>query len=99
MRRIRGAVLVLHIGDLLLADAVLAGAGAAHGDGAVGEAGGESFGGVDLVGVAHVDKRAHMKIAVGDMAEDRGDEACRAAGQDSERSRARAGRRQGPPRR
>jgi len=71
----RRPVLVLHIGDLFLADAVFAGAGATHGDGAVGEAGGEGFGRVDLMAVAHVDERAHMEIAVADMADDRGDQA------------------------
>src|SRR5271170_3286909 len=37
------AVLLVHIGALFLADAVLAGAGAAHCDGAMGETGSEAF--------------------------------------------------------
>ena len=69
------AVLLFHVGALLLADAVLAGAGAAHGDGAMGETGGEAFRRVDLGRVRHVDERAHVEIAVADVADDRRDEA------------------------
>ena len=68
-------VLVLHIGDLFLADPMLAGAGAAHGDGAVRQAGGKSIRRLDFARIAHVDERAHVEIAVADMADDRRDEA------------------------
>lgn len=44
-----GAPLILHIGDLLLADSVFAGARAAHRDGAVGEAGGKGVSRLDLL--------------------------------------------------
>ena len=70
-------MLFFHIGQLLLANSVFAGAGAAHGDGAMGEAGSEGFRGVDLGRIAHVDERAHVEIAVADMADDRRDEAAR----------------------
>src|ERR1700722_15243352 len=68
------SMLLFHIFALLLADPVFPGAGAAHGDGAMGEAGGERVRGLDLRLVLHVDQRGHVKIAVADMADDRRDE-------------------------
>ena len=65
------AVLGQKIFHLALADAVLAGAGAVHGDGALGEPGEKFLRAPDLVGVVAVDQQQHMEIAVADMADHR----------------------------
>src|SRR5262249_61234642 len=60
-----------HIFHLALADAVLAGAGAVHGESALVEAFNESANARDLLGIVHIDQDADMKIAVAHMADDR----------------------------
>ena len=61
----------MQIFHLALADAVLAGAGAVHGDGAFGQAFEKILGALDLVGVVEIDQQQHMEIAVADMADHR----------------------------
>ena len=72
------AELVVEVLHLALADAMLAGAGAVHGDGAEGEPADEGLGAAHLVGIFDVDQHGHMEIAVADMADDRRDAAARA---------------------
>ena len=59
---------------LALPDAVLAGAGSVHGDGALGKPRNHLLGGPHLVRVIGIDEHTHMKIAVADMADDRRNE-------------------------
>jgi len=66
------AVLGLHVLLLAEADAVLAGAGAAHGDGAFDEAAGEGFG---LGGLRRQEETEDVKISVAHVADDGGGEA------------------------
>src|SRR3984957_10831556 len=68
-------MLLFHVFPLLLPNPVFAGAGAAHGDGAMGKAGGEGVRGLDLGLVLEIDERGYVEIAVADMADDRRDEA------------------------
>src|ERR1700733_7133334 len=63
-------VLLLHIFPLLLPDAVFAGAGPAHGDGAMGETVGESVRSLDFSLVVEINEWRHVKISVADMAND-----------------------------
>src|SRR5215212_11309060 len=72
-----GAVLGFEILHLVLADAMLAGAGPLHGERPLDEARDESFDARDLVRIVHVDQRRDMEIAVPDMTDHRRDEARR----------------------
>ena len=65
------AVLGQQVLHLALAHAVLAGAGAVHGQRPLDQALGQILGALDLVGVVHVDQQREMEIAVADMADDR----------------------------
>ena len=64
----------LEILHLALPDAVLAGAGAFHGERALGQPLDEALGRGDLGRIVHVDQRADVEIAVADMADDRRDQ-------------------------
>src|SRR5438552_4499322 len=69
------AELVAQEADLALADAVLAGAGAFHGNRAHVEPGDEFFGERDFLRIVDVHQHQHMEIAVAGMADDRRDQA------------------------
>src|SRR6201996_9856141 len=64
----RLAVLGIEEAHLVAADAVLAGAGAAHGDGAVDQPVVQPFHLCDVLRIVAVDQQNHMEIAVADMA-------------------------------
>src|SRR5215472_11204641 len=70
----RLAVLGFQVLHLALADAVLAGAGAIHGERALDQPFQQTFGARNFVGVGEVDHQRQMKITVADMAENRRDE-------------------------
>ena len=65
------AELIGEIIDLAEPDAVLAGAGAVHRDGAGDHAGLKRLGALGLIRLGRVDQDQHMEIAVADMADDR----------------------------
>src|SRR3982074_1042705 len=71
----RRSELVLEIGHLALADAVLAGTGAVHGDGAGRQSIGKCLHPFHLVGVVAVEHHGDMEIAVADMTHDRPEQA------------------------
>src|SRR5580658_10090615 len=70
-RKRRLAVLGQQIFHLALADAMLAGAGAVHGQRTLDQALRQRLRASDLVGVVHVDEQRQMEVAVADMADDR----------------------------
>ena len=67
-------MLELEVFHLLLADAMLAGAGALHGERPLDQAVDEGLAGRDFRRIVHVHERLDMEIAVAHMADDRGDE-------------------------
>src|SRR5208282_5094779 len=73
-RKRRLAVLGRHILHLALADAMLAGAGAVHRQGAFDQPFEEAVNARDFVGIIEVDSQRDVEIAVADMADDRGGE-------------------------
>src|SRR6185312_3391668 len=71
----RAAEFALQERHLALTDAMLARAGAVHGDRPHVEAGDEGFRRLDLLRVLGVEQQRHMEIAVADMTDDRAYEA------------------------
>jgi hypothetical protein len=69
-------VLALEALDLAHADAVLAGAGAAHGDRPVDQPGVGGLGTLELVRIVRVEQEEQVKVAVADMADERCQQPC-----------------------
>jgi hypothetical protein len=65
------AVLQRHVGLLADADAMFAGAGAVHADGALGQARGEFLGAGQVLGLVRIGQQHDVEIAVADMADQR----------------------------